>query len=116
MTFDEWADGKPVYTMECQEIWDAAVAATKKNAREHVSRRARSSNGEEMTEHQERMLECAGRMADTAGVIVSESLHSLNPSPCGAMALGAWLEKLKVAVKDYNEATLEAHRAAKEAT
>ena len=27
MTFDEWADGKPVWTMDAKEIWDAAIKA-----------------------------------------------------------------------------------------
>lgn len=38
MTFTEWADGKPVYEMECQKIWDAAVAATKKDVGAQIGR------------------------------------------------------------------------------
>ena len=36
MTFDEWEDGKPVWEMEAKEIWEAAHAAGKLEAAQHI--------------------------------------------------------------------------------
>ena len=36
MTFDEWEDGKPVSEMEAKEIWEAAHAAGKLEAAQHI--------------------------------------------------------------------------------
>ena len=36
MTFDEWEDGKPVWEMEAKEILEAAHAAGKLEAAQHI--------------------------------------------------------------------------------